>query len=134
MSWTTPKTNWTATDFVNVADYNRWKNNLDYLQDLCKQMYTLVESNMGSDQTTDDVPYEDMLNNIEDTLEAINTASYNFDIGTKEVFSANSYYMDYNEINRIESAELKLYNWLTAEYDAIPRLPFTLGNYGGIEV
>lgn len=33
MSWTTPKTNWKSTDFINVADYNRWKNNVEFLKD-----------------------------------------------------------------------------------------------------
>ncbi len=134
MSWSTPKTNWVASDPVNVADYNRWKNNLDYLQNLCKQMYALVETNLGSDQTVTDVPYEDMLNAIETALENVNTASYGFDIGTTVVFSSNSPYIDYNEINRIESAELRLYNWLSAQFDNIPILEFTLGNYRGIAI
>lgn len=134
MAWSTPKTNWIATDMINVADYNRWKNNLDYLQNLCEEMYPIVKNNMGTDQTVEDIPYEDMLNNIENALDNINQSSYNFDIGEKQVFSANSYYIDYNEINRIESAELKLYKWLKAQFDAIPRLAFRLGNYRGIKI
>lgn len=134
MAWSTPKTNWIATDMINVADYNRWKNNLDYLQNLCEEMYPIVKSNMGTYQTVEDIPYEDMLNNIENSLDNINQSSYNFDIGEKQVFSANSYYIDYNEINRIESAELKIYKWLKAQYDAIPRLAFRLGNYRGIKI
>lgn len=134
MAWSTPKTNWIATDMINVVDFNRWKNNLDYLQNLCEKMYPIVKSNMGTDQTVEDIPYEDMLNNIENTLDNVNQSSYNFDIGEKQVFSANSYYIDYNEINRIESAELKLYKWLKAQFDAIPRLAFRLGNYRGIKI
>lgn len=134
MAWSTPKTNWIATDMINVADFNRWKNNLDYLQNLCEEMYPIVKSNMGTDQTVEDIPYEDMLNNIENTLDNVNQSSYNFNIGEKQVFSANSYYIDYNEINRIESAELKLYKWLKAQFDAIPRLAFRLGNYRGIKI
>lgn len=134
MAWSTPKTNWIATDMINVVDFNRWKNNLDYLQNLCEEMYPIVKSNMGTDQTVEDIPYEDMLNNIENTLDNVNQSSYNFDIGEKQVFSANSYYIDYNEINRIESAELKLYKWLKAQFDAIPRLAFRLGNYRGIKI
>lgn len=134
MAWSTPKTNWIATDMINVADFNRWKNNLDYLQNLCEEMYPIVKSNMGTDQTVEDIPYEDMLNNIENALDNVNQSSYNFDIGEKQVFSANSYYIDYNEINRIERAELKLYKWLQAQFDAIPRLAFRLGNYRGIKI
>lgn len=134
MAWSTPKTDWVATDNVNVEAYNRWINNLDYLQTLCQKMYTLYKTNLGSDQTVNDVPYEDMLNKIETALENLNAACYNFDIGSTHVFSANSPYIDYNEINRIESAELKLYTWLTTQFENIPKLAFTLGNYRRMKV
>lgn len=134
MSWTTPKTDWVATDFVSDTAYNRWINNLNYLQTLCKKMYALNETNLGSDVTEDDIPFEDMLNAIETALENVNIASYDFNIGEKTVFEANGHYIDYVEINRIESAELKLYKWLTAQYNNIPVLSFRLGQYRGIKV
>ena len=38
MGWTTPKTNWTKTDFFNLSDYNRIKNNLPIMSNVfyCK--------------------------------------------------------------------------------------------------
>lgn len=34
MSWITPKTNWVKTDYINYTDYNRWKNNVEFIKDL----------------------------------------------------------------------------------------------------
>ena len=39
MAWVTPKINWTKTDRINYADYNRIKNNLAYLRDMAGQLY-----------------------------------------------------------------------------------------------
>ena len=34
MSWVAPKTFWLKSDYINVADYNRWKNNVEFIKDL----------------------------------------------------------------------------------------------------
>lgn len=34
MSWVMPKTFWTKNDYINYGDYNRWKNNVEYLYNL----------------------------------------------------------------------------------------------------
>ena len=132
--WQTPKTNWVATDPINASDYNRWIGNLNELQTLCQQMYALVETDLGNSKTFSDYPYADMLNNIEIALANINSASYDFDLGVSASFTDNGYYIDYNEINRIESASLKLYTWLMAQFENIPKLSFTLGLYRGLQV
>ena len=132
--WQTPKTNWVATDYIGADDYNRWIGNLDELQTLCQQMYALVETDLGNNQTEDDFPFADMLNNIETALANINSASYDFDLGVSASFTDNGYYIDYNEINRIENASLKLYTWLMAQFENIPKLSFTLGLYRGLQV
>ena len=132
--WITPKTNWLPTDYVLVADYNRIVGNLKELQDLCQLMYSLSPTDLGTTQTEDDFPYADMLNDIETALDNVNTASFDFDIGVATTFVANGNYFSYTELNRIESASLKLYTWLNAQFEAIPRLSITLGNYRGLKV
>lgn len=135
MAWSTPKTNWVATDPITYVDYNRIINNLKYIQNLCKEMYyEFIETNLGSDKTESDVPYADMLNNIENTLERINNASYHFEIGNKTVFSANSPYFTYTELNRIESITMRFKTWLEVQKSAIPTIAFTLGDYRGIRL
>ena len=132
--WQTPKTNWVATDPISVTDYNRIIGNLNELQTLCQQMYELTATDLGNTQTDSDYPYEDMLNAIETALANVNSASYDFDIGTGVVFVANGSYFDFTELNRIESASLKLYTWLMAQFENIPKLSFTLGLYRGLQV
>ena len=134
MAWITPKTDWVATDPITYVDYNRIVNNLKYIQELCTKLYKLSITNLGSDQTENDIPYADMLNNIEICLTNINQASYNFNIGREKTFSANSPYIDYNELNRVEYATLQLCEWLETQKRSLPTLSFTLGNYRGIKV
>ena len=132
--WQTPKTNWVATDPVNVTDYNRIVGNLNELQTLCQEMYTLTATDLGNTQTDSDYPYEDMLNAIETALTNVNSASFDFAIGPGVVYVANGDYFDFTELNRIESASLRLYEWLTAQFEAIPRLSIRLGNRKGLKV
>ena len=131
--WQTPKTNWVATDPINVTDYNRIIGNLNELQTLCQRMYELTATDLGNTQTVSDYPYEDMLNAIETALANVNSASFDFAIGPGVVFVANGDYFDFTELNRIESASLRLYEWLTAQFEAIPRLSIRLGNRKGIK-
>lgn len=134
MAWTTPKTNWVASDPITYEDYNRIKNNLYIVQNLCADLYSLSKLILGSDVTASEIPYADMLNTIEDCLYRVNRASYNFDIGAKTTFSANLPYFTYTELNRVESATLKIKQFLDVQKANIPRLAFTLGNYRGIIV
>ena len=43
-------------------------------------------------------------------------------------------YIDYNELNRIESACLNYYKLFERQHITVERLSFTLGNYGGIKI
>jgi hypothetical protein len=115
MGWLLPKVNWQPTDWINVADYNRWINNLGVLQELAHQLYIVRGIDLGEHQSYENYPYEDMLNTIEQALDKVNKGTFNFDIGDVKVYSANNPYFDYNEINRIESASLELYTHLSIE-------------------
>lgn len=133
-NWQTPKTDWVENDFIQVADYNRWINNLDILQGLCSHLFQYNNTSLGNEVNESNIPYADMLNAIEDTLHNINATSVNYDIGAKKTFYPNQPYIKYDEINRIESAMLRLYNELLVRVESLPRLEFTLGNYRGIRV
>ena len=94
MSWTTPKTDWTAGydgneytgDFFNAVDYNRIKNNLIVLHELAERLYkTIPITSLGDDKAVGDYLYADEINNIEEALEKINknTLNLNFPKGEK---------------------------------------------------
>lgn len=135
MAWITPKTNWVSTDYFNIGDYARIVGNIKYLKDYLETMYDPVTiATLEDTKTYSSMLYASELNNIENAVENINIGTYNFNIGTKPVYVANGNTPDYNEFNRIESALLKLKNTLQAQYDNLPRLAFTLGNYREIKL
>ena len=131
--WTTPKTDWSARydaaggflgDFINIADYNRIKNNLAYLLDLASEILIVPTVNLGNDKTYSDYPYADEWNLIENTLSDLCALiSVDFPAVT---FYENGAYIGFAELNRIESMELQLYGQITAAIAMRNRLAFTL--------
>lgn len=146
LTWITPKTDWSeqydATgvfigDFVNVADYNRIKNNLLYLRELAQQLVGVVpEVTVGADKHEiddanpdwdNDNYFADEWNLIEDALETIDDSLGWIDFGQKEVFYENGRFIDAVELNRIERASLSLYEIINNSIAHKTRLAFRLG-------
>ncbi len=144
--WETPKTDWSAEysdtgrfvgDFFNVTDYNRIKNNLLYLRELATQLiYGMPHITVGVDKHLpnnanpdfdNDNFFADEFNLIEDALETLDNAIGWVDFGQKQVFYENGRFIDADELNRIEGAELTLYNLLTNSIAGKLRLSFRLG-------
>lgn len=134
MSWITPKTNWKITlssddylgDFFNIEDYNRIKGNIEYLVELANHLVSVPEADLGEDKTYIDNYYADEFNALEDALESIAEALQK-DIGNKPLFTDNGRFIDYAELNRIESATLELYKRINASVEGKAMLAFTLG-------
>lgn len=137
--WTTPKTDWFGEtvdgiysgDYFNASDYNRIKNNLNYLYELAQKLYSsFTITSMGNDKTYSDFFYLDDINNIENNLYTLFLK-----ILKKTIAKTRYYYYsktpDYTELNRIESATLELYNKLTAQYEGRRTLEFNFGSKGG---
>ena len=144
--WITPKTDWSAQysdtglfvgDFFNVTDYNRIKNNLLYLRELATQLiYGVPEIVVGEDKHLpnnadpdfdNDNFFADEFNLIEDALETLDEAIGWVDFGEKQTFYDNGRFIDAEELNRIESASLELYDLLTNSIAGKHRLAFRLG-------
>lgn len=133
-AWTTPKTNWVSTDYFNVADYTRITNNHVYLKEMIAKLFrTLSLANMEEKDYTS-LFYADEINAIEDNLTILNKASYNFDIGSSATYIANGATPTYEEYNRIEQAQLKLYEQLIVDINQLPHISFTLGLYGELQI
>lgn len=150
MAWITPKTDWAIIyddvvnryigDYFNVADYNRIKNNLMELKELAKLLiYPVPNFTVGADKHFPDAEHPDYdndnffadeINKIEDGLYALDEAMPFVNFGDKQTFFDNGRFIDYNELNRIESAQLRLYNILTDSIKGKLRLAFTLGMRG----
>lgn len=141
MAWETPKTDWYgstdaggkyAGDRFNASDYNRIKNNLEYLRDMAIKLYE--EFNIvyvGDDKTYTDYFYSDEINQLEENLNTINEKTLNREYGTSPMYFDNGSVMDYIELNRLESAILDLYNRLTNQSEGRRMFEWNFGMKGG---
>lgn len=127
VAWTTPKTDWESDSKFNKEDYNRIKNNLEYLQRVYKEMNKAYKkTDLGDDITLYTAKYKASdFNNFEQTLEKINL--YPIKIGSTQTFLSNNLFIDYNELNRIENGCMELYELLCNQYAGRRTLPSMLG-------
>ena len=137
MAWITPKTNWngdTAADGTyigdrfNAVDFNRIKNNLDYLRELAIKLYDEFAINaLGSDRTPADYFYADEINQLEENLTIINNNTLKRHYGTAPTYVNNGRTMDFTELNRLESAILDLYDRLTNQSEGRRKFQWNFG-------
>lgn len=134
--WETPKTDWHGFvngngdyegDRFNSTDYNRIKNNIQYLRNMAVEMYKEFDIEPLPDKGAADYPYADEINTIETNLETVAANTFRKNYGQKIIFSDNAAFIDFNELNRIESATLDLYNQLSNQHEGRRMLTFMLG-------
>lgn len=128
MKWTEPKTNWKSTDYFNIGDYNRIKNNLIYLStEIGKYIKPISLSDMGSDITSyDGIWAHTQFNTIENNVSKI--ASVTEVSFTPKQFFPNGVFITWDELNRIEEACKNAYKYVKSNTSCIPILEFRLGN------
>lgn len=142
MAWQTPKTNWHGEtdsegnytgDRFNATDFNRIKNNLEYLHDLAILFYDRFSIvSLGEDRTPADYFYADEINQLEDNLKTINAFSLKRNYGSSPIYVDNGSTMDFQELNRLEGAILDLYNRLTNEFEGRRMFTWNFGIKGGL--
>lgn len=141
MAWEKPKTDWSGDvvdgvyvgDRFNAVDFNRIKNNLEYLRELAVKMYEeFAIHSLGSDRTPKDYFYADEINKLEENLVIINSKSLKRSYGSAPTYVDNGNTMDFKELNRLESAILDLYDKLTNEYEGRRMLTWNFGMKGGL--
>lgn len=132
--WVDPKTNWTSTDYINYSDYNRIKNNIEYLRELALMLYPDFSfSDMGNDKSGySDFPYADEFNLIENNLKSIRNNTYKFGSYDSKQWYENQSTPNYIDLNRIESACLKMYEGLSKQLELKSRVSFRLGYQKGM--
>lgn len=135
-TWITPKTDWNENDRVNISDYNRIKNNLIHLHELAVSLWKSFEiSDMGMDIDGYEGYWDvDVFNMFETNLDKININIFPQDFGVSQRFFENGPFIKWDELNRIESASLKMKNMLESQKKGIARVAFRLGNYKGVKV
>ncbi len=127
--WQEPKTDWTIDDYFNASDFNRIKNNLSYIRELAIALYEEFGiKHISDDKTYSDYFYADEINDIEDNLKTINENTLNKDFGEYPTYYENGNTMDFDELNRIESLTLELYDKISKQYNARRKLKFKFGD------
>ena len=131
-----PKVNWTVNDRFNIQDYNRIKNNLEYLYERAIQILSYFEIfGMGTNITEYSGFWSvEKFNLFETNLDLLNEKILSRDFGTKQVFFENGPFIGYEELNRIESAILDMKESLDNLYSGLRRIPFRLGSFRNIRV
>lgn len=140
--WETPKTDWHyeldseglyVGDRFNATDFNRIKNNLEYLRELAIKMYDEFTIHaLGTDRTPKDYFYADEINQLEENLNTVNQKSIKGAYGNTPSYTANGNIMDFAELNRLEGAILDLYDKLSNQNDGRRTFTWNFGMKGGI--
>lgn len=136
-TWQTPKTNWKIQpvdehgryngDWFNIDDYNRITGNITALYELAQELYLNFSIVDMPSQTVSDFPYASIINNIESNVNTIVNHTWkppNYP-GSK-TWNPNGVTPTVDDLNRIESVLLSVYNTLQRQKDNRPKLSFEL--------
>lgn len=140
--WRIPKTDWYGVtdvetgeytgDKFNASDFNRIKNNLEHLREMANKMYDEFDIvSLGNDRTYSDYFYADEINQLEENLNTINNNTLKRSYGSPSLYFANGNTMDFEDLNRLESAILDLYDRLNNEYQGRRMFTWNFGMKGG---
>lgn len=134
MEWLEPKTDWQASedesgnytgDYFNIEDYNRIKNNIEFLGSMAQQFWPVGVKSLP-DHSYEEYPYADEINTLADNLEAINEY-IGCEIGEKTEYTANGIFIGFEDLNRIEAACMMFYEAMQGLYIRPKKLPYRLG-------
>lgn len=138
MAWTTPKTDWKETytptgayagDWFGVEDYLRIKGNLEYLNDQATIIFGLSQTFPTIPTVTyTDFAYASTIDVLERALEDLTTGTrFNPGIPATKTWRGNDIGPRSSDLNRIESACLKLNDLMTAALSIRVKLAFQMG-------
>lgn len=136
MAWSTPKTDWKATDAFNIDDFNRIKNNLKYLHDESEIIYgEYAITDMGADISSYAGFWDvSKFNIIEQNLITINEHMNGQNIGQALTFYENGVFITFSELNRIEGVSMNLKAIIDGWREAMATLPFRMGAKNALRV
>lgn len=135
MEWIQPKTDWSSNDYINYSDYNRIRNNLMYLEEKAKSLYPDFSLKTEIPEVTRSTyAYAEIWNKLEDASQELIDGTYRLpNLGSKQTYRVSDPYINYNELNRLETIALRYESLFKGMENIRERLPFTLGNYRGIK-
>ena len=127
MPWIDPKTNWIASDFFNATDYNRIRDNLDYLRELGGTLYPAFPIVDAGTKSTASFAYASDFNALERSIDAIEQHTFKpSSLQATKTWQENRFAPLAEDLNRIEKSTLLLYNVLISQKNLRPKLAFGL--------
>lgn len=117
MEWITPKTDWVSSDYFNVSDYNRIKNNALYLANLINYAMTLPEI------TVESIPNVYFFRSVTQAIGNLCKVALGFFPNLRYEYTKNNTGWVADDVNAIEDLLLKIYRTFNEQN----KLPFTLG-------
>ena len=140
-NWQTPKTDWHGErdkqgvytgDRFNAKDFNRIHQNIQYLKEFAEKIYSDVPSipTIRTVQVGDFV-YADEINQIEENFKKIAKFTFNRNYGDRPVYHDNDSFINFRELNRLESAILDVYDRLNNQYNERRTFTWAFGTKGG---
>ncbi len=134
--WHPPKTDWAQTDRFNFKDYNRIKNNIEYLHQKAVSLWKPFNiEDMGENIYDYTSAWDaEKFNIFERNLEVINNNIFSQYYGYMQTFFYNGPFIKADELNRIESAILSMNDILERQKQGIRRLSFRLGTFKGVKI
>ena len=126
--WQQPKTDWQASGYFNIKDYNRIKGNLNEIRRQALILWPdFTFEDMGGDKAyTDYGFYADEINRFEANVEHICVGVFPFKVGERKTFYENQPFIDWKELNRIEEACRLMYSNIQSRITGRRKLAFTL--------
>lgn len=133
VNYATPKTDWKPTDRFNIQDYNRIKNNLEYVHEkACLRIYPFSIADMGDNMTEYTNSWDvNVFNAFENNVDTMCKNILGNTVGTKKTYYENSVFIDYKELNRIENLTIQMKNTIDNLSAGLRRIPFRMGNFKG---
>lgn len=135
--WITPKTNWVANDYINIEDFNRIRNNILFLSEMASDLYKdfIFTTVLPQEVNYTSYAYSDYWNLLEEGLQEIVNKTYTLpNIGMFKIYASYDPYIDYEELNRLESVSLLYYQMFLGIKNTRTVLPFTLGEYKEMKI
>lgn len=140
-NWQTPKTDWHGErdkqgvytgDRFNAKDFNRIHQNIQYLKEFAEKLYSDVPSiPLIRTAQVGDFVYADEINQIEESFKKIAKFTFNRNYGSCPVYHDNDSFIDFRELNRLESAILDVYDRLNNQYNGRRTFTWAFGTKGG---
>lgn len=126
--WVPPKTDWKSSDFFNIQDYNRIKNNLNEIRTQALTLWPDFSfEEMGEDKSYQDYGfYADEINRFESNLVHLCDGTYPFAVGNRQTFYDNQPFIDWKELNRIEEGSRLIYSHVKSRIEGRKTLEFKL--------